>query len=166
MGVLLSEGSHHASCNCSERAGREALAIGICLLIAFLLRCFRVDISTGVFPDFVSELPFIGHKGFVCPLCGGTRAFALVSTFSFAEALHYSLLGVFVSTWLLLTFPIRLLCRFSGKPVFGKLYLRVLKFESVDHLMILMAVFLWLQLGLHYFLDFTWIPLEQLNRTM
>ncbi|MBP5638353.1 MAG: DUF2752 domain-containing protein [Victivallales bacterium] len=134
------------------------------LLGAFLLRALHIDISKGVLPDYVSTLPFIGHQGFVCPLCGGTRAFVLASTLSIQTSFHYSMFGTCISLWLLLTLPVRVLFfLYPTKQTFKKSYFLIKTIENPDLLMILMAFFLWLQLSFHYCFDYYWIPLTQLK---
>lgn len=165
MGILLTESYRSVDPFFPRQARREALVLCGCFLGALLLRLFRVDVPAGVLPDFISALPVIGHRGFVCPLCGGIRSFVLVAAFSFPEALHCSILGTCISSWLLLTLPIRLLCLFSARPLHEKLYFRVKKFENPDHLLVMMAFCMWLQLCLHYFGGFLWIPLLQLTQT-
>ncbi len=164
MGFLLRNTTFRVEIYTPQKAGREAFAVSICFFIALLFCFFSVDVSRGVLPDFISNTGIFGHRGFVCPLCGGTRAFVLVSAASVSEALHYSLLGTCISIWLLLTLPIRFFYRFSPTGHFIKeSYFLIKKIESPDHLIIAMGLFIWLQLGLHYLWNFTWIPLEQLS---
>lgn len=161
MGILL---NRRLSILSKSKAFREALAISACLAGALIMRFFDVDIRHGVLPDFITKLPVFGHRGFLCPLCGGTRAFVMTSTLSVREAFHYSILGTCVSIWLLLTLPIRLLYCIVPKCVFlQKLYHLVTLAEKSDYLILMMAVFMWLQLYLHYCHDFFWIPLLQLT---
>ncbi|MBR6057382.1 MAG: DUF2752 domain-containing protein [Victivallales bacterium] len=146
-----------------DSSGRETLVICICFACAVLLHFLRIDITHGILPKSISDLRFIGHHGFVCPLCGGTRAFAFLSVGSLPQALHCSLLGTCVAIWLLVTLPVRFIhwlfpiCRWSLKS-----YLLIKKIEHPDLLIIAMAFFLCVQLWLHYHFGFVWIPLVDL----
>ena len=165
MGVLLTDNFPSGGLRYSTQAGREALVLILCFCGALLLQDQHIDVSKGVLPDIVSALPFIGHKGFVCPLCGGVRSFVMVSSLSLPLAFHYSMLGTCISLWALLTIPVRVLfCLFPTKRLFRRGYFLLRKCEHPDVLIILMAMFMWMQLFFHYYLNFPWIPLEQLNQ--
>ena len=143
----------------SRQAGREAAAICLCYCCALLLHCLHLDISSGILPQFISAIPFIGHNGYVCPLCGGTRAFAYFSVGEISDALHCSLLGTVVSAWLLCSLPIRVIACAVSKPEWSKrLYCLVRRVENPDWLIIMMALSMWVQLWMHYSLGFLWIP--------
>lgn len=143
------------------RAARfETAGLVLCLLGAAVLVWLRVDVSQGVLPH---AWTWLGHRGFVCPLCGGMRAFVRVVGMELGQALHDSLLGTSVSVWLLLTLPVRL--AFVCCP--DRLYCARLgqwlkRLERPPRLLLLMALSLWLQLYLHYVHGFAWTPLQQL----
>ena len=163
MGIFLKKHLKTLKKCTPKKAGHEALETGIVFLIALLLSYFSIDVSNGVLPDFIEKTGIVGHKGFVCPLCGGTRAFVMTSTLKLNKALHYSMLGTLVSLWLLLTLPVRIFYRnFPENCRWRKSYLFVKYMEKADHLIIGMALFLWVQLIFHYALGFYWIPLLQL----
>ena len=153
--------------NRQKAARREACVTCICGLCAALFRCFEVDVTGGILPKSVAAFRIFGHHGFVCPLCGGTRAFALVSIGDFETALHCSLLGACAAVWLYLTLPIRLLVWAVPEHVgLRDLYFGVKRVESGDILMIAMAGFMCVQLWMHYARGFYWIPLEQLGEVV
>lgn len=138
----------------------ETAGLVLCLLGAAALVWLRVDVSQGVLPSFWS---WLGHRGFVCPLCGGMRAFVRVVALNWGQALHDSLLGTFVAVWLLLTLPFRLafVCC-PGQPRCARLGQRLRRLERPPRLLLLMALSLWLQLYLHCVHGFAWTPLQQL----
>ena len=163
MGIFLNKPLLFNSVH-PRRAGREAAVIFICWLCAVSLHVLQVDISDGVLPRSFAALRFIGHNGCVCPLCGGTRAFVSFSIGASAEALHYSLLGTCVSAWLLLSLPVRVIVYANRKCLWSINLYRLIKLaEHPNLLMIAMALTMYVQLGMHYFLGFYWIPLQQLT---
>ena len=163
MGILLTKEPLSTISLSPKHAGREAVAICICFFCALLLRCLHIDISNGVLPKSISALPFIGHDGFICPFCGGTRAFALFSVGKLTDALHCSLLGTVVSFWLLCSLPIRVVVYANSSREWSKaLYRLVKRVEHPDLLIITMALTMPVQLWMHYSLGFHWIPLLQL----
>ena len=163
MGVLLTKEPLLITSVYPRQAGREAVAICICFFGALLLYCLHFDISNGILPRSISALPFIGHNGYVCPLCGGTRAFALFSVGNFKEALHFSLLGTGVSIWLLCSLPLRIVVYiYSNRKWSNALYRLIKRIENPDLLIIAMAISMLVQLWMHYSLGFHWIPLQQL----
>lgn len=163
MGIFLKKHLKTLKKCTPKKAGHEAFETGIVFLVALLFGYFSIDVSGGVLPDFIEKTVLVGHKGFVCPLCGGTRAFVMISTLKFSKALHFSLLGSAISLWILLTLPIRIFYRFlPDDRRCRKSYLFIKYVENPDHLIIAMALFLWAQLIFHYTLDFHWIPLQQL----
>ena len=163
MGILLTKEPLATFFAPQKQAGREAVAICICFFCAQLLCCLHIDISNGLLPQSISALPFIGHDGYVCPLCGGTRAFALLSVGKLTDALHCSLLGTVVTFWLLCSLPIRVaVCANSSREWSKTLYRLVKRIEHPDLLIITMALAMLVQLWMHYSLGFHWIPLLQL----
>lgn len=143
------------------RAARfETAGLVLCLLGAVALVWLRVDVSRGVLPH---SWTWLGHAGFVCPLCGGMRAFVRVVGMELGQALHDSLLGTSVSVWLLLTLPLRLafVCC-PDRPYCARLGQWLKRLERPPRLLLLMALSLWLQLYLHYVHGFAWTPLQQL----
>ena len=161
MGVLLTKGPHPI--DSPKQAGREAGAICICYICALLFHCLQIDISSGILPKTISSLPFVGHNGFVCPLCGGTRAFCLFSVGEIMPALHFSLFGTYVSAWLLCSLPIRVIVFANPNRQWSKwLYRLIKRVEHPDLLIITMALSMCGQLWMHYSLRFPWIPLQQL----
>ena len=132
----------------------------LCIIGAALL-CWRgTDISGGVLPGWLSR--FIGHNGrFVCPFCGGTRAFVYVCHFDFSSALHASILGTLAAIWAVLTFPIRLWFALRhDSPCACFLYSRLKANENGDYFIIASAALMLLQMHLHYQWGFHWLPLE------
>lgn len=163
MGILLTKEPLSTISVSQKQAGREAVAICICFFCALLLHHLHIDISNGVLPKSISALPFIGHNGYVCPLCGGTRAFALLSVGKLTDALHCSLLGTVVTFWLLCSLPIRVAVYANSSREWSKaLYRLVKRIEHPDLLIITMALTMLVQLWMHYSLGFHWIPLLQL----
>jgi len=146
-----------------KMARLEAAAICLCFAGAHLLHFLQIDISEGILPKAISALPIFGHKGFVCPFCGGIRAFAYFSVGAFTEALHCSLLGTCITAWLLGSLPLRfLICAFPDCLWSQKLYRLIRMIEHPDLLIINTAGCIWIQLWLHYSLGFSWLPLTQL----
>ena len=164
MGILLTSEAHSLNPSHSKRTGREAIAIIICYLCALSFHFLHIDISGGILPKSISVLRFIGHHGFVCPLCGGMRSFFYFSAGALTDALHCSLLGTCVSAWLLLSLPIRILICLSPDNDRSKgLYRLIKRIEHPDVLIIAMACFMCIQLCLHYYLGFIWLPLQHLS---
>lgn len=164
MGILLTKEPLSTISVSQKQAGREAVAICICFFCALLVHHLHIDISNGVLPKSISALPFIGHNGYVCPLCGGTRAFVLFSFGKLTDALHCSLLGTALAAWLLFTLPIRFIVYVnSGREWSKALYRLIKRMEHPDLLIITMALTMLVQLWMHYSLGFRWIPLQQLS---
>ena len=164
MGILLEK--KHLSLNQMhpKQSGHEAIEILTCYFCALLLHFLHIDISGGILPQSISSLPFIGHKDFVCPFCGGTRAFIFFSNGQIMDAMHCSLLGTFISAWLFSTLPIRVIFYFKPDYEWSKnLYRLIKRTENPDWLIIAMAFFIVIQLWLHYSLGFHWVPLQQLT---
>ena len=138
---------------------QEAIATILCLCGALFLAFLRIDISTGVFPSWITA----GHtRWFVCPFCGGTRAFCYVVRMQFWNALHCSLIGTWVSIWILATLPIRIWfwtkC-YSRKALVSYWWLK--KLEGGNNFLFLTAVLVVVQMVLHYYYGFDWLPLRQ-----
>lgn len=164
MGMVLTKEPLPIISTYHRQAGREALVICICFFCALLLHCLHIDVCNGIVPESISALPFIGHDGFVCPLCGGTRAFVLFSFGKLTDALHCSLLGTALAAWLLFTLPIRFIVYVnSGREWSKALYRLIKRMEHPDLLIITMALTMLVQLWMHYSLGFRWIPLQQLS---
>ncbi|MDO4583228.1 MAG: DUF2752 domain-containing protein [Planctomycetia bacterium] len=107
------------------------------------------SVEAGVLPGWISELPFIGHHGFVCPLCGGCRAFVFCCQGDFKEALHFSFLGTWVFACLVGTLPLKVyyfFCWKNSEPCPWLCFIR--QMESGKLFLVMMIVFFLLQLFL------------------
>ena len=138
---------------------QEVVATILCLCGALFLALLRNDISFGVFPGWIKA----GHtKWFVCPFCGGTRAFCYMVRLQFWNAMHCSIIGTWVSIWILATLPIRawfLADSHSRKAMLAYWWLK--KIEGGNNFLFLTAVFMVIQMLLHYYWGFDWLPLRQ-----
>ena len=138
---------------------QEVVATILCLCGALFLAVLRIDISTGVFPDWIKA----GHtRWFVCPFCGGTRAFCYMVRLQFWNAMHCSIIGTWVSTWILASLPIRAwfwAASYSRKALVSYWWLK--KLEGGDNFLFLTAILVVVQVVLHYQYGFYWLPLRQ-----
>ncbi len=138
---------------------QETVATILCFCGALFLALYHIDITTGVFPSWFKA----GHRGwFVCPFCGGTRAFCYVVRLQFWNAMHSSIIGTWVSVWILVTFPIRAwFCAASQSRKAMRVYWRLKKLEAGEKFLIMTAICVVTQMVLHYQCGFYWLPLVQ-----
>ena len=138
---------------------QETVATILCLCGALFLALLHIDISAGVLPGWIRA----GHHGwFVCPFCGGTRAFCYMVRIQPVEALHCSFIGTWVSFWILATLPIRAWFwadSHSRKALLAYWWLK--KLEAGDYFLFLTAFCVVMQMVFHYHCGFDWLPLRQ-----
>ena len=123
---------------------------------------FNDHLASGALPLWLNKIPFWGHNGFVCPLCGGIRSFVWCCGLDFYMALHANILGIIVYFWLLLTLPVYIYLFFHNSTGLQEFMCRLEKQKSTI-LIILMAVCFMVHLLLHHYFHFEWLPLTQLN---
>lgn len=146
-----------------QHARHEMFLTAVCVVVATCLNLCGYDISEGVLPQWLGKVLPLGHHGFVCPFCGGTRAFVYVLRGDFRMAVRCSLLGTLVTMWLLATFPLRLwflLCQKA--PLAERFFSEVKHFECADHFLLVTAGCFVIQLALHFSGVLPWLPFVQL----